>query len=208
MRVAIVERESPGDVRSLQSELADTPGWELRIFYSVDRPKGPVAPSPFTYKKCATFSYTRKVRHADSVQFTDENQVVLPLGLLFDLWRYNPDVIISVEMGFSSVVSAVYAFLAGKPLVLNHYGTLHSERNINWKQWALRKSLCRRANAFIGMGNEVREYLRSLGISDDAIFDARNAVDMIPFMSDVPGQKRPVFREELGITGLCYLYVC
>ena len=207
MRVALINRYSPGSVPSHDSELANTPGWELRIFYSLDRPKGPVGPLPFTYKKSASFSYRRKVRHAGSVQFTDENKVVLPLGLLFDLWRYNPDVIISVEMGFSSFVSAVYAFLAGNPFVVRHYGTLHSERDMSWKQRALRKFLITQADVFIGMGKEAREYLRTLKIDDDAIFDARNAVDMLPFLSDIPTHRRTAVRNELGITGLCFLYV-
>ena len=207
MRVAIVERESPGGECSLQSELASTSGWDLRIFYSSDRQSKPIGNAPFTYKKTLSISYERKTVHADRVRFADRTQIILPLGLLFDLWRYRPDVIISVEMGCGSLFSAVYAVLSGKPLVLNHYGTPHSERNITWKQRTLRNFLCRRANAFIGMGDEVREYLRSLGISDDAIHDARNAVDMIPFMSDVPAHRRTTVRKELGITGLCYLYV-
>ena len=207
MRVALINRYSPGSVPSHDSELASTPGWELRIFYSLDRPNGPDGRLPFTSKKSASISYKRKVNHVGPVQFTHENQVVLPLGLLFDLWRYDPDVIISVETGLRSVLSAVYAFLARKPLVLRTYGTLHSERDMNWKQQTLRIFLVTQGDAFIGMGKEAREYLRTLKINDDKIFDARNAVDMIPFMSDVPVHRRKAVRSELGITGLCYLYV-
>ncbi len=207
MRVAIIERVSPGNVRSLQSELASTPGWDLRIFYALDSQRKPVGDVPFTYKKSFSISYERKSVHRDRVKFADRTRVVLPLGLVFDLWRYRPDVIISVEMGFSSFVAAIYALLAEKPLVLHHYGTLHSERNINWTKRTLRKFLCRRANTYIGMGNEVREYLRSLGISDEAIFDARNAIDMLPFLSDISTHRRTAVRNELGIVGLCFLYV-
>ncbi|HWZ78856.1 MAG TPA: glycosyltransferase [Candidatus Sulfotelmatobacter sp.] len=63
------------------------------------------------------------------------------------------------------------------------------------------------AHAVVGMGSEARRYLQSLGVSGEAIFDAPNAIDSSFRPDGLLPQKRSTMREQLGISGLCYLYV-
>lgn len=195
----------------LFTALASTRGWDFMVFTSCkmefDRQWEPSCNLPFPYKKSFNISYKRSIIHTTPVEFRDERQIHLPIGLWFDLWRFRPDIIISTEMGARSLVAANYALIARKPFVLWFYGTIHTERDINWKQRVLRNILCRYAHAFVGMGREARSYLISLGVENKKIFDAKNATDMTPFIKSFQVSRRTSVRQELVISGLCYLYV-
>ena len=196
---------------ALYAALARTTDWRLKVFscceMEFDRRWRPVHDFPFAHKKSFNLSYRRLDRHPGRVGFTDKRQVHIPLGLWFDLWRFRPDVVISDDMGARSLIAATYALLTRKRLVIWFYCTLHTERDISWKQRLLRKVLIRTADAFIGMGIEARRYLESLGVHPEAIFDARNAIDIGPFQSQVGEQRRISVRRRLQVSGLCFLYV-
>lgn len=195
----------------LFAALGGTRNWEFKLFSccesEFDRQWRPIHDLPFCHKQSLSLSYTRLVKHPGRVSFTDKRQVHIPLGLWVDLWRFRPDLVISGEMGARSLIAATYAFLMRKRLVIWFYSTLHTERDISWKQRLLRKVLTRMADAFIGMGMEARRYFESLGVHSEAIFDARNAIDMGPFQSQDGEQRRSSVRRRLGVSGLCFLYV-
>jgi glycosyltransferase involved in cell wall biosynthesis len=133
--------------------------------------------------------------------------VNIPLGLLLDLYHFRPDTIVSTEFGAGTFISAVYALIMRRRLVVWFYGTPHSERDISWKQRLLRKILTRMADAFVGMGTEARQYLLSLGLPSMAIFDAPNATGLLGFQSRLQEQERISIRRRLDMKGLCFLYV-
>jgi glycosyltransferase involved in cell wall biosynthesis len=191
--------------------LAKTPNWEFELLscceMELDRQWKPIVNPSFSHKKTFSLSYIRLKRHPGRISFTNESQVHIPLGLLFDLWRFRPDVVISNEMGARTLMAAVYALIARRPFILWSYVTPHSERNISWKQRYLRKIILRMVHAVVGMGREARRYLQSLGVSSEAIFDAPNAIGSSFRPADLSSEKRSATREQLSISGFCYLYV-
>lgn len=195
----------------LFAALAGVHDWEFKLFSSCesefDRQWKPVHDPPFSHKRSFNLSYTRRIKHSGTVSFTDRRQVHIPLGLWADLWRFRPDLIISSEMGARSVIAATYTFLMRKRMVVWFYSTLRTEVDIGWKQRFLRRALIRMADAFVGMGMEARCYLESLGVDPEAIFDARNAIDLGRCQSQTGEQERNLMRRHLGVSGLCFLYV-
>lgn len=195
----------------LYAALGNTGNWEFKLFSccesEFDRQWKPVHDPPFSHKQSFNLSYTRVVKRPGRVSFTDKRQVHIPLGLWFDLWRFRPDVVISGQMGAPSLIAGIYALIARKCFIVWFYGTFHTERDISWKQRLLRKVLIRMADAFIGMGIEARRYVESLGVQSEAIFDARNAIETSLLPAHLSPEKRSAIRKELGISGLCYLYV-
>src|SRR5580704_6188412 len=194
----------------LYSALGSTPRWKFNLFscceMEFDRQWMPAVNLPFSHKRSFSLSYKRSTAHRGHVSFTGKSQVHVPLGLWLDLWRFEPDIIISDEMGARTLIAATYAFLARKRLAIWFYGTPHTERDINWRKRLLRKVLVRRANAFVGMGIEARRYLQSLGVPGEAIFDAPNAIELRFQPTDLSPKARFETRQKLGISGLCYLY--
>jgi len=195
----------------LYAALGQTPDWEFKLFscceLEFDRQWMPVVDPPFATKKSFNISYKRLRKHSGEVSFVNRNQVHIPLGLWFDLWRFRPDVVISNEMGARSLIACIYAFIAGKSFVLWSYVTPHSERDISWKQRSLRKIILRMTHTIVGMGSEARRYLSSMAIPDEDIFDAPNSIEFSFRPDELSSGKRSAFREQLGISGLCYLYV-
>lgn len=195
----------------LFAALGRTPDWEFKLFscckMEFDRQWMPIVDPPFAHKKSFNISYARMRKHSSQVGFANKSQVHIPLGLWFDLWFFRPDVVISDEMGARSLIAAIYAFLARKSFIIWSYGTLHSERDASWKQRLLRKIILSMAHAIVGMGSEARQYFRNLGIPSDVIFDAPNAIEFSARASELSPGTRIAIREQLGISGLCYLYV-
>lgn len=195
----------------LFAALGRTPNWDLQLLscceMEFDHQWMPIVDFPFAHKKSLNISYMRLSKHSGQVSFTNRSQVHIPLGLWVDLSRFRPDVVISGEMGARSLIAGIYALVARKSFVIWSYGTLHSERDITWKQRLLRKVILRMAHAVVGMGSEARRYFQSLGIPGEVIFDAPNAIDSSFRPTDPSPEKRSAIREQLGMSGLCYLYV-
>ncbi len=195
----------------LYSALGGTDNWDFKVFSCCDsefnRCWKPIQDPPFQHKTSFNFSYMRVVKHRGLVTFTDRRQVHIPLGLWFDLWRFHPDVIFSDEMGARSLIAAIYAFLMRKRLVIWFYGTLHTERDISWKQRMLRAVLVRAADAFIGMGVDARRYLESIGVPSNSIFHARNATAIASLRNQVVERVRGQWHKRFGSSELCFLYV-
>ena len=195
----------------LFSALASTRDWQFKLFSSCetefDRQWKPPGELPFDHQRSFSLSYIRRVKHQGRVGFLEKRQVHVPLGLVIDLCRFHPDAIISTEFGAGTLISAVYACILRRRLVIWFYGTPHSERDVSWKQRLLRKILISMADAFVGMGIEARQYLLSLGLPSKAIFDAPNTTGLVQFQIKLPEQERIAIRRRLGMTGLSFLYV-
>ena len=211
MRVALATNfVSPYRI-PLYAALTEIPGWSFKVFCSSEkdfnREWDIKQKFPFDCKNNFNISYERRHKRDKQVKFNESKEVHLPLGLFMDLCRFKPDAIISSEMGARSFIAAIYALLARKRLIIWYYVTIHSEKNTSWRQRLLRKFLSRRANAFIGMGREARRYLEGLGIQQEMIFDAKNAIQMAPFLRPITSDQRRVIRQSLGLSGLVYLFV-
>ena len=195
----------------LYTAMAHYPDWDFRLFVSIPmeffRNWEVRSNHPFAVRQSFCLSYKQKANDPVRKNIQGDRHIHFPIGLFWDLLGFRPDVVITVEMGARSLLAALYARLTGTPLILWQYVTPHSERDIGRVRRLLRKILTWFPDAYLGMGTEARQYLESLGIPSDLIFDAPNAVDMAQYRTEISEQDLKELRSNLGITGSCFLYV-
>jgi glycosyltransferase involved in cell wall biosynthesis len=139
-----------------------------------------------------------QIRYAKKVngKVFDEKFIHVTPGLLWHLLRFQPDAVISSEMGFRSMLALAYGTVFRKPVWIWWEGTLHSERNIDRLRKMLRKVFSVWADHWITCGQTSTEYLLSLGVKRDRILQSQNGVDEERFKADVQPawaiQPRPV----------------
>jgi glycosyltransferase involved in cell wall biosynthesis len=160
-------------------DLAETPGWTLRIFASAE--------SEFDRSwqvdaKDLDIVTPRSlaIRQRVSDRGIGVRRVVtrhLPIGLFSALCHFRPDVVIGGELGLRSLVALAYARLMGTPLVIWSYHARAAANRVGRLRRAWRRWLLARADAVVGMGVQTREVLEALGVPASRLFDAPNAHD-------------------------------
>jgi len=98
-------------------------------------------------------------------------------GFIWHLLRFQPDAVISNEMGFRTVLSLAYGTVFRKPVWISWEGTRHSERNVDSLRKAVRKIITFWADRWITCGITSTEYLLDLGVKREKIFQSQNSVD-------------------------------
>jgi glycosyltransferase involved in cell wall biosynthesis len=108
---------------------------------------------------------------------TQSVETHVPIGTFSSLRAFQPDVIISVELGARTSFAALYAHIHNIPLVIWSYQSRSWAATAGPVLSMWRKALLSRADAVVGMGTQAREVLNSLDVSNARIFDAPNAHD-------------------------------
>jgi len=126
----------------------------------------------------------------------DEKFIHVTPGLIWHLLRFQPDAIISNEMGFRSITALAYGTVFRKPVWIWWGGTLHTERNVDPCRRLLRRRFASWTDRWITYGQTSTEYLLRLGVKRDRILQSQNAVDENRFQAPVEPawvfQPRPV----------------
>jgi glycosyltransferase involved in cell wall biosynthesis len=139
-----------------------------------------------------------QLRHVVKVRgkVFDERFIHITPGFAWHLLRFQPDVVISNEMGFRSMIALVYGTVFRKPVWICWEGTEHSERSIGFLKKVVRKIFAFWAEHWVTFGQTSMEYLLSLGVKRELILQSQNAVDEERFKADVQPawviQPRPV----------------
>ena len=139
-----------------------------------------------------------QIRHAKKVngEIFDEKFIHVTPGLIWHLMRFQPDAIISSEMGMRSTIALAYGTMFRKPVWIWWGGTLHSERNIGPLRKTLRRTVSLWAGRWLTYGQTSTEYLLHLGVKRDRILQLQNTGDEERFKSNVQPawviQPRPV----------------
>lgn len=128
-----------------------------------------------------------QIRYAKKLngKIFDEKFIHITPGFLWHLLRFQPDAIISNEMGFRSVIALAYATVFRKPVWIWWGGTLHSERNTDRLRKALRKVITLWADHWVTYGQTSTEYLLSLGVKRERILQSQNGIDEFRFKANV-----------------------
>lgn len=116
-----------------------------------------------------TVTIDRPCRHAAG--FCDTLRIHVPYDTLTSLRGLRPDAIISAELGFRSMFSALYSRLLNRtPLVL--WATLsgHTEQGRGWLRACLRRWLLARAGAVVVNGESGARYIARFGFDRRRIF--------------------------------------
>jgi glycosyltransferase involved in cell wall biosynthesis len=111
-------------------------------------------------------------------------------GYLWHLLRFNPDAIVTGEMGCRTLVALAYGTLFRKPVWIWWGGTCHTERNRGPVRAFVRRLISRWAQHWISYGQTSTEYLLTLGIHRERILQIQNAVDESAFLSPAEPQFR------------------
>ncbi len=210
LRVAWLTNEIPPYRAPFYQELSTTAGWNFHVFTCVDREIDRLwnvtKEFDFAVWQSYSLSYLRRINHTGSICFDDSRQVHLPIGLFWDLCRFRPHVIISGEFGARTLIATLYSQVSNCRLIVSFEGTTHTERDINFSQRLIRKTIRRAPHAYMVDGRQGEAYLQSLQIPTSSIFKIGQPVDINSFAGKVNLDVRCAVRNEIGIQGYCYLF--
>jgi len=115
--------------------------------------------------------FTRK----EHDQAFDEQYLHVNPGYFWNLVRFSPDVIVTGEMGFRTILALLYGFIFGRPVWVWWGGTLHTEhQKAGWLKRFLRRLLAHCARHWISYGQSSTQYLASLKIPRERILELQN----------------------------------
>lgn len=117
----------------------------------------------------------------------EERHLHMNPGYFWELVRFRPDVIISTEMGFRSVLAVLYGKLFRKPVVVWWEGGRHSSRlygNSPLKRLLRHRFFVPQVKHWLSFGDVSTEYLESVGVVKRRIQQVQNAVDDRAFSVD------------------------
>ena len=165
--------------RPVFERLADTEGWQLRVFVNAENEydrSWKVKTNGLDVVRSRSLGIRRKVVSHEPIYFEQMITLHLPWGLWGDLARFQPDVVISSELGPRSMIAAAYCRLHRIPLVIWAYQSRVSASQGN-RRLMIRRHLLKQAAIAVGMGVQAREVLRGWGVPDERIVDALNSAD-------------------------------
>ncbi|HEY8155810.1 MAG TPA: glycosyltransferase family 4 protein [Myxococcota bacterium] len=180
MRVALLTNILPAYRVPVFRLLAATPGWQLRVFLS----EGSACPEAagFDIEVVKGFSFERRIASRGRGSVAQVVTTHLPWGLPGALLRFQPDVVISGELGWRTLFAYALCRLLGAKLVIWSYHSKTGVTSAGPVLRVVRRWLLARAAAVIGMGRQARETLEALGVSRARLFDAPNAHDHDAFL--------------------------
>ena len=108
------------------------------------------------------WSYVKNWRFG--TDFIEQTTIHIPYDTITQLKQHDPDVVISGELGFRSLLAAIYCKKFKKPLILWITLSEHTETNKKGIRIVLRKYLLKSASALLCNGESGKRYVQSLGI--------------------------------------------
>lgn len=195
----------------LYRELAATEGWDFRVYTCVDREFDRLwdvtDTNGFITKKSFSLSYLRRQLVDTHNNIVMPRQVHLPVGIVPDMLKFRPDVVLSNEFGARTLLASLTAKLLGHRLIVYSESTPHTEVHSSRRQLTVRRLLSGRPDAYICNGKESRLFLENLGIDSKSIFEVGQALDLESFDHPFVAGDREKLRQQWKITGVCYLFV-
>jgi glycosyltransferase involved in cell wall biosynthesis len=125
---------------------------------------------------------TVRRRASDPMGFTRMLQVHFPLDTLPQLWKFRPDAVISVELGFRTLQAVLFKmFRPQTRLIIWCKLSEHTERRWGFVRLTLRRFLLAKADAVLVNGESGATYITRLGISGSRVFRVNQPVDISLF---------------------------
>ncbi len=145
---------------------------EFRIFVSTKMEPGrPWPPEWDGLNVVLQRSVSRRSTWHHPHGFTEPVCLYFPYDTLFRLWRYQPDVVISGELGLRTLQAAVYrAFHPKSRLIVRASISECSEQGRGRLRELLRRWLLPRADAVIVHGDSGARYVQTYGVPNERIF--------------------------------------
>jgi glycosyltransferase involved in cell wall biosynthesis len=162
-------------------------------------------PINHSYARGFTVSYTRRRRDG----FPQERRELhLRPGILAELIRIKPELVVSQELGFRSLVALMYCAARNVPLILWQEGTAHTEGWVGLPKQFLRRRLCRFANRIWGNGIQSAALVHAYA-PQTPTDDGMTGVDTNWFAQGVRAllPERDAMRLERSVRRVCFLCV-
>ena len=170
MRVALLQNFVAPYRVPLYERLRDC-GAELRVFVSTRMESDRSWEVDWgTLNVVVQKNMTLRRSQPDVRGFARTIQIHFPYDTIPLLWRYRPDVVISVELGLRTLQVAIYKMLRPSTRLLIWCKlSEHSERSWGRMRLALRRFLLARADAVLVNGESGARYIASFGVPDHMI---------------------------------------
>jgi len=129
-------------------------------------------------------------------------------SVLWYLWRYKPDVVVTAEFNPQTLFAVIYASLFRSKVLILSEETRHTARTRANRRW-FRKWLVRRCDGFVATSSETGKYLCELDVDPNTIFVSFQIPDVLKWKRSVEKEKKSQddIRAELGLSGKVILYV-
>ena len=129
---------------------------------------------------------------SDARGFKRTIQIHIPYDTIPSLWRYKPDVVISVELGMRTLQATLYKILRPSTRLLIWCKlSEHSEIGWGWTRVALRRFLLARADGVLVNGESGARYIAGFGVADQDIYRINQPVDVAMFATAARGERCP-----------------
>ncbi len=146
-----------------------------------------------------------------ATQSSVERRVLhIPLNVVSLLNHFQPDVVVSAELGARTASAATFCRLRKRPLIVWWEGTPHTESNATALKTRFRKVLLREASRAWGNGEESAKSLAAYGMPHSRIDLGMTGVDTARWSRSVDDARdtvRSAIREQLGLRGVTLLFV-
>ena len=173
------------------ASLAQTEGIDLRIFVDAqsefDRDWS-VTIDDLPIEQTHSLSWKQNEVSQGSTRFSQKLTKHFPYGLPYQLFRFKPESVISLELGFRTAFAALYCKITRSQLVIWSYQSRVSGQQ-SWLRKLWRTALLKQATKVVGMGTQAREVLRDWGVPTEKIIDAPNAADHAEYLRALEGPK-------------------
>ena len=128
--------------------------------------------------------------------FRDQHYIRFPIDSYTQLHRFRPDVTISLELGFRTLMAALFRIVHRRSRLITWVCmTEHQQKGNRPVRRLLRKVLIKFADAVVANGSSAKRYMMRLGYPEKQIFIAPTVCDLDPFLSIPPaGPKAGVRR--------------
>ena len=148
--------------------------------------------------------YQFKYRFIPGILLKRRRMQIRPFVLWY-LWRYKPDVIVTTEFNPQTLCALIYARLFRSKVIIQSELTRHTGTG----RRASRKRLVQSCDGFVAGSSETKKFLCDLGAKPEAVFISFQIPDVLAWKSLVEEEKksRDILRAELGLKGKVFLYV-
>lgn len=144
------------------------------------------------------FTLRRRWKHP---RFGEAVAVHFPTDTIVELSRFQPDAVISVEMGFRTLLACCYAKVHPRcRLLIWSEVTEITERGRGGLRMLLRRFIAQRANGFLAVGGAGVRYIESLGVARAKIFQIAYSTDLAPFVA-ISLERPPAISRRLLFSG-------
>lgn len=138
----------------------------------------------------------------------EHRQMHLSQRLFLQIWRENPDIVISNELGLRSLWCLLYSKFSGVPWILVSEATNHTEGWVGLIKRIYRRFLIAQADGFWSNGKETSQFLMDRGADKDFIYQDMTGISTNDFKeaASIALLGRDALRASMGLSGTVFMF--